>query len=190
MRRFAKYFLVMLLPLTVLLVRPLTPAAVLMFGQEIRLATVPVDPRDIFRGDYVTLSFAIEQPSGDLISPEERDSVYDRLSYYSPIDFNSPEFFLYVTLEPDNAGICQPVKISAARPETGIYLRARAVRTHIGDGVGLDYGDYLNRYYVKENTGLELEDLARRGELAAIVKVWRGRAVITSVEEMRKERNE
>lgn len=33
----------------------------LRIGQEIVLETVPVDPRDVFRGDYVTLRYRISQ---------------------------------------------------------------------------------------------------------------------------------
>src|SRR3989344_3670842 len=33
--------------------------SVLRGGQEVLLQTVPVDPRDIFRGDYVTLRYEI-----------------------------------------------------------------------------------------------------------------------------------
>ena len=31
----------------------------LRFGTEVMLQTVPVDPRDLFRGDYVTLRYGI-----------------------------------------------------------------------------------------------------------------------------------
>ena len=170
MKRFFKYLLAMLLPLTVLLVRPLTPAAVLMFGQEISLSTVPVDPRDIFRGDYVTLRFAIEEVDASLLSELDKETYSDRLHY-----LDAPSVLLFVTLTPDEEGIWQASEISLTPPEAGVYLRARLNESR------LDYGDYLRSYYVKENTGLVLEDAARRGELTATAKVWRGRAVLTSV---------
>ena len=176
MKRFSKYLLAMLLPLTVLMVRPITPAAVLMFGQEIRLSTEPVDPRDIFRGDYVTLRFSIEDAGKSLLSEQDRNSLSGMFRY--PVnDFGAPSVYLYVTLEPDEKGICQATGMFLAPPEAGIYLRARYYYEN-----ELDYGDYLRRYYVRENTGRELEDAARRGELTAVAKVWRGRAVLTSLE--------
>ena len=184
MKRFSKYLLAMLLPLTVLLVRPLTPAAVLMFGEEIRLSTEPVDPRDIFRGDYVTLSFSIEQADTSLLSEQ------DEKIFFAGLDdgdntLGAPSLHLHVTLAPDEEGIWQPAGMSLTPPSEGIYLRARAGRDYWSDDIELDYGDYLRRYYVKENTGRELEEAARRGELVGVAKVWRGRAVLTSVEERR-----
>ena len=34
-------------------------ASILKSGTEVRLRTVPVDPRDLFRGDYVVFSYEI-----------------------------------------------------------------------------------------------------------------------------------
>ena len=180
MRRFSKYLLVMLLPLTVLMVRPITPVAVLTFGQEIRLSTEPVDPRDIFRGDYVTLRFSIEETGTSLLSEQDQRTLASRLNYSAENPF-SASTYLYLTLKPDDNRIWQPAEMSLAPPEAGIYLRASARMDYYSD-FELDYGDYLRRYYVTENTGRELEDAARRGSLVGIVKVWRGRAVLTSLE--------
>ena len=165
MKRVAKYLLAALLPLAVLLIRPLTPLAVLAFGQEIRLSTKPVDPRDLFRGDYVTLSFSIETPD----EADWNDFIIHASDSFGP--------FVYVTLAPDTQGIWQAVKISAAPPEEDLYLRARVT------GLSLDYGDYLKRYYVQENTGRALEAAARRGEITAVAKAWMGRVVLTSLEQ-------
>jgi len=186
MKRFPRYLLAMLLPLAVLLARPLIPAAVLLFGQEIRLSTEPVDPRDIFRGDYVTLRFSIEDAGVFLLSERDKETLSAALGHGRPPLREGKQdaaLTLYVTLEPDDEGIWQAAKMTTLTPPgTEVYLRARASRDYYSESVNLDYGDYLRRYYVKENTGRELEDAARRGELTALVKVWRGRAVLTSVE--------
>jgi len=180
-KRFFRYLLAMLLPLAVLLARPIIPAAVLLFGQEIRLSTVPVDPRDIFRGDYVTLRFSIEEVDESILSERDEWALFARLGRQDAAPTGAPPLHLYVALEPDGEGIWQPVGMSLTPPKEGVYLRAAASRGP-STTIKLNYGDYLRRYYVKENTGLELEDAARRGKLTAIVKVWRGRAVLTSVE--------
>ncbi|MCL2010749.1 MAG: GDYXXLXY domain-containing protein [Synergistaceae bacterium] len=183
MKRFHKYLLAMLLPLTVLMVRPLTPAAVLLFGQEVRLSTEPVDPRDLFRGDYVTLRFSIEQFDERLLSDED----YLRLAALSgrltraENTFGAPPVYVYATLEPGEGGIWSPVRMSLSPPGAGVYLRAQAMRA-AGRAIRLDLGDYLRRWYVRENTGRELEDAARKGNLVGVVKVWRGRPVLTSLE--------
>jgi uncharacterized membrane-anchored protein len=182
-KRFPKYFLAMALPLTVLLVRPLTPAAVLTFGQEIRLSTEPADPRDLFRGDYVTLNFSIERLGKDLLA----ETDWQAITKASALKAKAHEAHAYVLLEPDKDEIWRAVNITAQPPASGVYLRAHlGGDTNIGGAeLALDYGDYLKRYYVRENTGRDLEDAARRGELVAVAKVWRGRVVLTSLEERR-----
>lgn len=43
-------------------------ASILRSGAEVRLKTVPVDPRDLLRGDYVTLSYEISTIGSPLIT--------------------------------------------------------------------------------------------------------------------------
>ena len=42
-------------------------------GQEIILKTVPVDPRDMFRGDYMTLNYPISQLNIKSLPTEKTD---------------------------------------------------------------------------------------------------------------------
>ena len=173
MKRFFRYLLIMLLPLGVLLVRPLTPAAVLTFGREVRLTTEPFDPRDLFRGDYVELRFAVESVSKDLLSPELRKKLEE----------NGSDAYLYVALSPDEKGIYIPVSVTETPPSEGVYLRARQLEYWgASDTVHLDYGANLSRFYVRENTGLELERAARAGKVTAVAKTWKGRIVLESLE--------
>ena len=177
MRRFGKYLLIMLLPLGVLLVRPIIPATVLAFGEEIRLATEPIDPRDIFRGDYVTLSFSIERLPATLMDETARKKWSDARPVYD-------DSWWYVRLDPDSGGISQAVTLLVAPPEEGTYIRGH-IRYHhsSSDMLEMDYGAHLKRFYVKENTGLELERAAQKGHIEAVAKVWKGRAVLESVKE-------
>lgn len=52
--------------------------ALLSSGREIRAAVVPVDPRDIFRGDYVTLTYAFTSNAEVAVPDGARkgDTVY------------------------------------------------------------------------------------------------------------------
>lgn len=174
-----KYLLVMLLPLGVLLTRPLTPTLVLMLGEEIRLETEPFDPRDIFRGDYVELRFAIERiPAALMESPDTRSDE-------TAVDSRRHAKYLYVTLEPDRDRIFQPIRLTKEPPTEGVYVRGVYDPYYTWDSanVYLDYGNSLRRFYVKENTGLDLEAAARRGKVEAVAKVWKGRIVLQSVRE-------
>ena len=48
--------------------------AILRDGVEIRLATAPVDPRDIFRGDYVILTYEISRLPLDRLAVDDPES--------------------------------------------------------------------------------------------------------------------
>jgi uncharacterized membrane-anchored protein len=63
--------------------------ALLSNGREIRAAVVPVDPRDIFRGDYVTLTYAFSS-NADIALPDgarKGDTVYALLKAQGSADW-------------------------------------------------------------------------------------------------------
>lgn len=143
-------------------------------GREITLPIVPVDPRDLFRGEYVRLGYDIGRvPARLLVGPLPR-----------------PNTAFYVTLQrqPDNTWV--PVKLSRTwSKENGpdrIVLKARA----LSGGLRL-YHDPNNpnatyfvrygieSYFVPEGEGPKLEALARDKKLAARIAVSRsGNAAI------------
>lgn len=187
MKNFAKYLLVMIIPLAVLLSRPVIPLLTLAFGQEVKLATVPFDPRDFFRGDYVELSFEIENVSAGLISP----SLLAKLNEEDDNDDYRPdgEMDVYVSLKPDESGIYNAALVSdvSGAPGGGVYVRGKLEKysypNRSGTGIiRIDYGNNLSRFYVKENTGPELEDAARKGKIRAAAKVWNGNIALDKIE--------
>ncbi|GAB5504256.1 GDYXXLXY domain-containing protein [Pyruvatibacter sp.] len=72
-------------------------------GTEVRLATAPVDPRDIFRGDYVILTYEITRLPLDRLA--ENKDAFD------------PGSVVYVTLEEDPSGLWQAKSIDLDRPD-------------------------------------------------------------------------
>ncbi|MBQ7263561.1 MAG: GDYXXLXY domain-containing protein [Synergistaceae bacterium] len=167
--RTARYLLAAVLPLCVLLWLPAWPALISTFGDEVRLAARPVDPRDLFRGDYVSLTFeAAAMPLASFDLPPS-----------GPVRVPRPTEgdVFYVSLEKDASGLHVPVMATPAPPD-GPWLRARVVDPW-GPWVHLDLGPSLKRFYVREGTGLELE---RADRLVVTVRIWRGEAVIASVE--------
>lgn len=210
MKGFGRYLLAALLPLCVLLAAPVKPALVLMLGEEVRLATVPVDPRDVFRGDYVTLRFAVESvplASFDL-SPERGERILESVNStvstpkesggLDPLEPMTAQARReneersrkldrvvavkdwYVPLERDELGLFRAAGAWAFPPDKGGYLHGTVRYAY--DPVTLDFGPGLERFYVRENTGRRLEDAARAGRIEAIVKVWRGMPVIVSLD--------
>lgn len=131
----------------------------LRHGREIVVAIRPVDPRDLFKGDYVRLDFDITPPTlpyRDGFAPHDRADVY-------------------VTLAPrDGEGQWRVNALSPALPNVTpqqVVLKAKLT------GSRLRYG--IERYYVPEGTGPKLENDARTGKLAAILAIdARGRAAI------------
>jgi uncharacterized membrane-anchored protein len=138
-------------------------------GREIVLPIVPVDPRDLFRGEYVRLGYDITR-------------VPIRLLEGPPPRQNAP---FYVTLEKQD-DVWRPVKVSRSLPTESepqrITLKARSNQrwpeTAAPNAVQfVRYG--IESYFVPEGEGLRLENLAREKKLAARVAVdGRGNAAI------------
>jgi len=177
MKNLMKYLLIMIIPLTVLLSRPVIPLVTLSYGQEVKLSTIPVDPRDIFRGDHVVLRFAIEEVDLEAVSPGLLSSLNDEERYINE------GIKVYVTLKPDDAGIYNAVLVSDTPPVDDIYVRGKIEGSSRMENIRINYGNNLSRFYVKENTGLELEEAARKGQVLALAKVWKGFIVLDTIED-------
>lgn len=162
-----KYFLIAVLPLTVLLFTPISNFVVLQLGEKILLETLPVDPRDLLRGDYVVLEYRISNIDSAFITTE--------IDEYRKQGGDT----VYVSLRKYEDGISKFSGISLNPPAKGVFLKARIVHRWT-DTVRLDYG--LGAYYVPEGTGRELERAINNGKVLADVRVLRGRGVIKKLE--------
>ena len=138
-------------------------------GREITLPIIPVDPRDLFRGEYVRLAYQVGTvPMSQLEGPRPHENAA-----------------FYVVLEKKPDGAWQTAKMARAMPaETSpdrIVFKARAnywPHRDATDGlVRARYG--IESYFVPEGQGKKLEDLAREKKLAALIAVdARGNAAI------------
>jgi len=121
-------------------------AADLAFGREIRLRAQPIDPLDVFRGNYVVLSYDISTvPVGFSVRRGERVCV----SLSETAGVWSGSFGV-----PDPSG------------DTAICGRARA-DADAGDQVAVEYG--IETYYASAERAGEIEDSIVRGQVYAIV---------------------
>lgn len=143
-------------------------AAILRGGTEVRLKTVPVDPRDLFRGDYVVLAYPISTVAGSDSAKGVRrgDTVY-------------------VTLARDAEGFAQAKAVAATRPVAGegeVVIAGRVLSTgacalneagqaDCASGSGrlrVAYG--LESYFVPQGEGRRIETTSRaRIEVVAAV---------------------
>jgi uncharacterized membrane-anchored protein len=80
-------------------------------GKKVLLRTVPVDPRDIFRGDYVNLSYEISNL--DL----------DALSAYKKFE---PNTAVFVGLDAGPDGVYKAVSVATAPPLGRKFIQGRA----------------------------------------------------------------
>ena len=144
-------------------------AAILRNGQEVRLEIAPVDPRDLFRGDYVVLAYRI----GTVDMPKDATIPFKRGQQ------------VFVTLRPDASNKARAVAISAERPTvsgTDIVIAGSvsAVSTcplndagnrdcKLGNrAVDVRYG--LESYFVPQGEGKKIELMAKaRLEVVAAV---------------------
>lgn len=142
-------------------------ASLLRDGTEVRLKTAPVDPRDLFRGDYVVLSYEISQVDAPAAEGFRRGDT------------------VYVTLAPGPDGLARVTAVGRSKPSVarGETALAGRVRSSGGCSPGadgrpdcslgrqrlrVDYG--LESYFVPQFSGRAIERTARdRVEVVAAV---------------------
>lgn len=198
---FTKKHLVFLLPILILLGMTVTPLLTIMTGKEIYLPTEPVDPRDLFRGDYVTLNYEVNTVGKEKVE-EGIKTYFEEREAGSTI---TKPLTVYTVLEEHSGGMYEVERVVEKKPTSGIYLEgtirylklytdeelgkfatdeADFKRLQKSETVSIDYN--LDRYFVAENQGEELEQAIQNGSskksLVAVVKVRNGHAVLSSVQ--------
>jgi uncharacterized membrane-anchored protein len=143
-------------------------ASQLANGVEVRLPVVPVDPRDLLRGDYVILSY----PMSRLNEAE--------LGGDSDFDYSTP---IYTEVAPDGE-TWKPVAIWKAPPEGKTSIRGEITFYETPAGCEKDCKIYtaeynLEKFFVPAGEGLELEKLRNDQRIQADVAVSdNGRAAL------------
>jgi len=134
----------------------------LITGKPILLETEPIDPRSLFRGDYVRLNYAISsldyaEVEGD-DDFERRDRVYVMLR-------QGEKFWRAVSIHrnmpahgPDSVVIRGEVQYS------GIWIGGES-----REGVNVRYG--IENYFVPEGEGMALERPAEGEEVTMLIAV-------------------
>lgn len=141
-------------------------------GREIVLDVIPVDPRSLFRGDYVILNYEVSRFDGARLEGE-------------PVKAQP----LYVTLARDATGKWQVAKAAPAMPkavaESEIVLKGRTDRWtgrgRAGAPIHVRYG--IESFFVPEGTGKVLEQQVGEKRIRAVVAVGRdGTAALKGLE--------
>lgn len=134
-----RWALVALIQLALISLPLIDRLQVQMNGAEVTLEVVPIDPRDLLRGDYVIINLAINRlpadvPGGNGVSAGER---------------------VFVELQVAENGSAKAVKLSADRGDVGALAVAGSVTSVTGAEIRLDYG--IDAFFLAEGTGLEIE---------------------------------
>lgn len=146
-------------------------ARILRSGTEVRLATAPVDPRDLFRGDYVILNYGISTLDTSAL---DGDKLFAR----------GQEVFVRVSPGPDGLAVARGAYLQrpATLPAGDTLLQARVTSRGAclpaaeggvdcargRTGLRVAYG--LESYFVPQGTGLAIERTERkRIEIVAAV---------------------
>ncbi len=157
----------MAIPLLILLAMTVKPQATLLFGQEIVLETKAYDPTDLFRGDYVAINFAISD-----VPASKVDLPIDKI--------NNKNLFVSLKQEGKYYVVDQ---VSEAKPKEGVYLKGRFLQIYNPvneqDTFRVDYS--LDKYFVEQGSGMELEQESFKGGLDGTVKVLGGYGVLTEI---------
>ena len=144
-------------------------AAILRDGAEIVLRAGPVDPRDLLRGDYVSLRY-------DDVSTIDRalfSGAWPDRDRFAP---------LWLTLKPGEDGVAVVKAITLEKPVPGeagaVYMKSKPLMLYKQDAtqanaapIALKFG--IERYYVPEGEGLEIEKARNEHRTTVAVRVSR-----------------
>ncbi|MES0879768.1 GDYXXLXY domain-containing protein [Roseibium sp. SCP14] len=110
-----------------------------MNGIVVPMELVPVDPRDLLRGDYVIINLAISRVSKDVPGSET-------------VEAGDP---VYVGLISEGKGPVRPHTVSRLREGAGELAIAGTVRTVADEFIQVDYG--IDAFFLPEGEGLAIE---------------------------------
>jgi uncharacterized membrane-anchored protein len=133
---------------------------VLRTGRTIYLRTVPFDPRDMFRGDYVRLRYEISSIEKkyfrDGLAEEAKDTTSHRYR-------GRP---VYVVLKVDDSNLANVVYVTDKKPARGkLYIRGRANYDYDSSYINVLYG--IEAYFVEQGKGGQLQNMVSRSERTA-----------------------
>lgn len=148
-------------------------------GVPIRVAVEPVDPRDLFRGNYARLNYAFNRIDATLWQDAERPVPGQRV---------------YVQIEQDDEEAWVATAMSATPPSQGLFLRGRyrhfvsgaslnvdgaAWRTR-PDSYRIEYG--IEAWFAPKEKALHVERQLRDGAWATVYVTDSGKAALAELE--------
>lgn len=153
---------VIILQLSVLVVEYLGSVWPIWFGKPVILETQPIDPRSLFRGNYVRLNFAINRI-------EQAELMPDKTLKEGSV--------AYLQLKEEH-GVWQPVGLGRKKPDTGDFIKGRVKESYEGYYL-LEYG--IEAFFMPKKAALRLESETRRYSRFEVYISKSGKARVNSV---------
>lgn len=133
-------------------------------GTDVVLEVIPVDPRSLFQGDYVILGYPISRVP----------------TFYGTEDAVGKDLYVSVVKGADGNWVYghHAFEGPQAVAPGGVVIKGRVVGVTQGTEQTQQMGELrvvyeLEKYFVPEGKGRDLEALVRDKKLSAIVSVWR-----------------
>jgi len=134
----------------------------LWFGNEIRVKTVPVDPRSLFRGNYARLNYEMSRLPKALFD----EGLLLR-----------PGVTVYVRLKQGDNQLYQLADASLTPPSDGVFLKGRISNSHAPYRV--KYG--IEAFFAPKEKALKLERELRKTGVAVLMVTDGGSVTLKDV---------
>jgi len=134
-------------------------------GVEVKLKTVPVDPRSMFRGNYARLRYDISRIDQDHLTAIEQDNMRNGE-------------VVYISLEPGVNDLYEFSSASLQQPDSGVFIRGR-IESEYGEVYRVNYG--IEAFFAPKQEALDLEKRLRKGATAVLMVSADGKAGIKAV---------
>ncbi len=116
---------------------------VLQRGNTVYLKTTPVDPRDLFRGDYVRLRYEASTILRNFVSEGDFHELRERGRR------------AYLSYDMDDSGMLVPLKLSKVKPGKEFFIRGYTDRNRRANSISMKYG--IEKFFTQQGKGLSLE---------------------------------
>ncbi|WP_019241946.1 MULTISPECIES: GDYXXLXY domain-containing protein [Bacillus] len=175
-----KFLITLFVPLLILLGMIVKPIFSSLYGETIVLKTLPLDPTDLFYGDYVTLNLEISEVSAEKVSSE----VVHELRKNQDDHFWGPTKQIKVyTLLTKKEDVYEVDQVLLKKPEKGLYIKGKIPAYHYSTELPYYHIDYgIDRYYIEENTGEKIEKQSQTGDVKVVIKLANGYGLIKELQ--------
>ena len=136
-------------------------------GDEVKVKTVPIDPRSLLRGNYARLNYAFSSiDAGPKRDPQPKKGSV-----------------IYVQLQPSaNDDYYEYADWALEKPESGVFIRGRVTRAWCSTNCNLRVKYGIEAFFAPKEKALALESDLRETGMAVLMVSKGGNARIKEIE--------